>query len=187
MKRASWRCRRSAGVSLPELMLLMSLATVVLTMSAQLIQRFYRAHGRATEFYNLERSQRRLARQFRSDVHAARTASLPDGADRPLLSLQGESGDEVAYQFTRRKLLRTARRNGQVTARDEYGYPAGTDWRVLELDNPRRLLLELFALEPQEQAGKTASRLPPSFVPACLRVEACLARDSQAARREARP
>ena len=62
------------GVSLVEVITLMTSCTAILTMSAVLIHRTMRAQEQMRYFFAVERAAQRLAEQFREDVHGAREA-----------------------------------------------------------------------------------------------------------------
>ena len=59
------------GVTLTELLVVLSVCSVVMTISIALIQRAMHAERRSRTFFNLQRSSLRLADQFRADVRQA--------------------------------------------------------------------------------------------------------------------
>lgn len=64
--RSKWYRR---GVSLIELLVVMSAATVILTLSTGLIHRIMHAQSKARGLAEIERTTLRLGNRFRRDVH----------------------------------------------------------------------------------------------------------------------
>ena len=67
------------GVSLTELLLLMSSYTMILSMCTVLLHRVMHVEIESRSFVDAERTSERLSRQFRQDVHQA-TAAEADGS-----------------------------------------------------------------------------------------------------------
>jgi hypothetical protein len=138
-----------SAISLGELLVVMSLCSVVLTMSMQIIQRAMQAHLRAKEYLSIERNVLRLSRQFRCDVHEATEASLisenPDTglAGEAVVSLPSRDGNVIQYRRTARGILRVVLSGEEVAAREEFRLPPSCDLRLEEAPTPRRLVLSI--------------------------------------------
>ncbi len=89
------RARQPRGVSLVELMVAMAGVSVIVTTTAMVIHGAMRAQSESRRFFDDERSSARLARAFRSDVHAAR--SVGPLAEGVLVSLGMPDGRSVDY------------------------------------------------------------------------------------------
>ena len=173
--RHSRRTRR--GVSLAELLVVISSATVILTMSATLIHRIMHTQSRAYAFFCVERSALRLTTQFRRDVHSATDASIDGAGDEGVLTLQLTGDQTVEYRRAEGNVARVLSSGGDVVAREEFPFPAGTEWGLQEHQAPRRLILSLEG-QPQDNLDPNEKRPSPLFaVPVGFRAEACLGRD----------
>src|SRR5688500_18291789 len=105
--------RRRHGISLIELLAVLSGCSVVLGLTASLLHQTMRAQSHTRDFFDVERNAQRLARQFRSDVHAAAADSIDDidaegVSDGELLRLQLPDGQTIRYQRAAEKIIRIA-------------------------------------------------------------------------------
>lgn len=178
--RCSGNTRR--GVMLVELVVVMSSATIVLSMSAVLIHRIMRVQSSAYEFFDVERSALRLSSQFRSDVHAATDASLQVADNETILTLQLADDQTVRYERAEANVVRLLFKNGDIVARESFSFPADTRWTIEEHSDPRRLVISLDNQTPdpvpqKDSAPQNALRSASlRSIPVCFQVEACLGR-----------
>ena len=116
--------RSRRAVSLIELLAVLSGCSIVLGLTASLLHQTMRAQSHTRDFFDVERNAQRLARQFRSDVHAAAAdsieADLADAGDGVLLQMELPDGQSVAYRRTAEKITpakASQRRRGLPWAR----------------------------------------------------------------------
>jgi hypothetical protein len=167
------------GVSLVEMLTLMSSCTVILTMSAVLIHRTMRAQEQTRYFFAVERAALRLAEQFRRDVHGARSAATDAdaGDEGAFLRLEMPAGETVEYRSEEASVLRIVRRDGGPAAREEYFLAEIRELSLQAEDSPRRLTLTIRAGadEPVPARGKRAASIREQ--PIGFQVVATLSRD----------
>ncbi len=168
------------AVSLTELLLVLSLCTLILTTSGVLLHRVMRIESESRAFTDTERSCTRLSHQFRSDVHQAITAELkkPNGKDGVFLQLHLPTNEIVEYEVKQGRLQRTARSGDKVTARDEFIIPLKAMLTINQLQLPNRLVLSI--APPSIVATTDADHKLQSYraIPDCVRIEAVLNRPS---------
>jgi hypothetical protein len=174
--------RRRRGISLIELLAVLSGCSVVLGQTASLLHQTMRAQSHTRDFFDVERNAQRLARQFRSDVHAAAADSIDDvdaeGASAgELLRLQLPDGQTIAYQRAAEKIIRVASQADGPTAREEYALSESMEIDVRELDGPLRYALSITSTPPQPSKVAPPSPARIRATPVNLEVEAAPARD----------
>lgn len=174
------------GVSLLEVVLLLSTATVVLTMSGQLIHRILHAQSRAKALLAVERDALRLTAQFRHDVRTASDADFdPADSDQRMTLLVNED-QRIEYRLAGGQVRRVLVEGEQGVAQEEFNFSLGTIGTFSELESPRRMVLSLETPAVADLDGQ-ASISPRYLAPVCLRVEACLGEDLYEAERPAMP
>jgi hypothetical protein len=167
------------GVSLIEMLTLMSSCTVILTMSAVLIHRTMRSQEQTRYFFAVERAALRLTEQFRRDVHRARNAVTADDEldEGVFLRLEMPGGVTVAYRSEEASVVRIVRGGQNPTGREEYSLAEIDDLSLQSEDSPRRLTLTIRAEadEPVPSLGKRTASLREQ--PVSVHVAATLSRD----------
>jgi len=169
--------RSRRGVSLVELLIVLSATTAVIGLSGKLMHQMMHAQSRANAMQQGERSALRLSAQFRGDVHRAREASVAGEAGNMAVTLLGSDAGEIQYRLEGEAVVRTVAddEKGQ-TAREVYRFPGAVELSFEPLEGPPRLRLRL---EPPTLVVRTGGAQPvaPSYrVPCYLTVEACLQR-----------
>jgi type II secretory pathway pseudopilin PulG len=170
--------KRRGAFSLAEMLVVMSVCTVILTMSTSIIQRAMQAQLRTRSYFDVERNALRLSDQFRRDVHQATAADVANSADSGvLLRLALPSGQIVEYRHAEGMVLRTLSRSGASQSHEEYSFTSSTETGIREENAPRRFVLTI-ASDPHEE-GPVAKGRPGKFhePPVSVRVEASLGRD----------
>ena len=171
--KASRKERR--GVSLVELLVVMSLGALLLTTSGVVLHRIMHSHGKTRNFLAASRSALRLSDQFRRDVHRAREATtdgLPEGV---VLRLQLGESRVVEYSHVDDLVRRTQLEGEKTAAREEYSFPRGSQVSVREQSSPR-----LLGLSVTSTPGDAAGPPQPGFATAMhLLIEAQVGRDSR--------
>lgn len=174
--------RRRRGISLIELLAVLSGCSVVLGLTASLLHQTMRAQSHTRDFFDVERNAQRLARQFRSDVHAAAADSIDDVdaegvSNGELLRLRLPDGQTIAYQRAAEKIIRIASRADGPTAREEYALSESMEIDVRKLDAPQRYALSITSMPPQPSKEAPPSPASIRATPVNLEVEAAPARD----------
>ena len=173
--------RSRRAISLIELLAVLSGCSVILGLTASLLHQTMRAQSHTRDFFDVERNAQRLARQFRSDVHAAAAdsieADLADAGDGVLLQIELPDGRSIAYQHTAEKIIRIASQADGPTAREEYALSESMEIVVRELDAPQRFELSITSSPPQPSKDAPPSPASIRATPVHLQVEAIPARD----------
>lgn len=137
--------KNRTAMSLLELLVIMSAATVVLTLTGVLMQRAMHEQMLSRARVDAENTALRLADQFRRDVHDARETLLDQSHTQAgdFLKLMGAEGRAVTY----------ARKNGSVHRREtggtlperheEYSFSPGVELKINRLESPPRLSLTI--------------------------------------------
>jgi hypothetical protein len=165
--------KRRRAVSLVELLLAMSAAVIILSLSAELIHRLMHATSKAQSVHDAERSARRLAASFRQDVHDASAADLKsDPAGGVLVKLTLDGDEVVEYRRAGASVLREVGDGTKTTARERYILPPGALVDVAEDES-------MLVLSIQTKHGEVSPpdhRLPmPAYaVPLHIEIRAAL-------------
>ena len=172
---------RRRGISLIELLAVLSGCSIVLGLTASLLHQTMRAQSHTRDFFDVERNAQRLARQFRSDVHAAAADSididLADAGDGVLVQMELSDGRSIAYQRAAEKIIRIASQADGPTAREEYALSESMEIDVRELDAPQRFVVSITTAPPQPSQEAPPSPASIRATPVNLQVEATPARD----------
>lgn len=166
------------GVSLIELIVIMSAASAVLSTSAVILHRTMRSQEQTRYFFENERAAQRLARQFRADVRGAVSLKVTEGAvasvdsegsaaAEPFLTLRladstgagDDQGTTIDYRRTATGILRTATRDDEPTTREDYAVASMAQIELREEASPRRLVLTITA-DPADLHPKLGERTP---------------------------
>jgi prepilin-type N-terminal cleavage/methylation domain-containing protein len=147
------------GVSLIELLVVLSASTVILTMSAALVHRVMHIYSQARAFHNVERNTLRLSEQFRRDGHQAMAATALDGSrnDGVFLRLQLADGQTLEYREVSGSVSRTRSQGDKTLSRDAFTFPPNIKLSLREDGRPRRLILSITAapVETPDMNGKS--------------------------------
>jgi hypothetical protein len=167
------------GVSLTELLVLMSSCVLILQMSAMLLHRAMRIEVDSRSFIETERSCARLDHQFRDDVHDAISVSINNAkpTDGEFLLLQLPQDQTVAYSRSNGNIGRVMSREGKVIGRDEFTFQPSCKVDVREEELPKRVILSITSPPLDETSGKVKQLQSLKAVPVGLLVEACIARN----------
>jgi hypothetical protein len=171
----------SHGVSLTELLVLMSSCTLILSMSGILLHRVMHIEVDSRSIIDAERSCSRLAHQLREDVHDATSIDIKNDkpTDGELLLLQLPQDQTVAYSRSDRGIARVMSRKRKVVARDEFAFQRSCTVEVREEQSPKRVVL-MVASPVVDQSNDKAKQLPNlKAVPVGLLIEACVNRNER--------
>lgn len=164
------------GASLVELMIVMSLSSVVLIIGGQVIQTLLRSERNGATSLVESRSRSRLNRDFRRDVRAAQALSpiVVDDGDRTVCELQLEHNRRVIYRRTdQATLARIEMLDGTVQSRDDYAVAPGETTVVSSSETP--LLVLTHRWFPVTNSGAVAA----SGAEHEIRIVAALGRDER--------
>jgi hypothetical protein len=167
------------GVSLIELLGLMSSCTIILTMSAVLLHRMMRVQIDTRAFVDIERNSSRLSQQFRQDVHQATAAMLGDSTLKGNVFLQLHLPPETTIEYSRLEgaISRNVSHSGKLTARDEFAFEQLDKVVVAEADSPKRIILTITNPLVEHAADKSEQLKSLKSVPVSLQVEAVMNRE----------
>lgn len=141
------------GVSLIELLVVISTLSVVMTTSTITLFRLLQAQTAGTNVLADALTTNRLARDLRRDAHAATTAELQATDDGQSLVLTGGDGSLVTYRMQSGRMSREATVDPDVPVREEYALGGAT--AELELTESGRLIT--VRLRPTETPQTTAA------------------------------
>lgn len=161
MKRGISVRRHSAvrgAYTLVELVVVISIVTAVMTLSAVLFVAMSRAERNAMRSVAAQQVLSRLNEQFRRDVHSATEATLSDDESLPALTLSRADDQSIRYQISAGGLERIATTNG-APHREEFRLPE-TTWKFeVSASDARRV--GLLALRSADTVTRTAPELLP--------------------------
>lgn len=132
--------RRRSGFTLVEVLMVITFASTLLVLAAQLIHRgmtFSKANQSRTE---LSQSCRLLATQFRRDVHQSANVDLESPQS---LVLNPKSARRVEYVVSETTTMRRAFRDGSVYHREIYRFAQPTTIEFELLTDPQRIALRI--------------------------------------------
>jgi hypothetical protein len=133
------------GVSLVELLIVMSACTLVLTLSIALIHRMMRIQSNARSFEQVERSALRLSTHFRQDVHEAQDAT-PNAAsakDGVFLRLEGDQERSIEYRLDDSAIIRRCFNGDKLIGQEAFDFGTSVEIDIQEETSPRTLTLSL--------------------------------------------
>jgi len=175
------RLRRTArrGASLLELLIVMSAATVILTITAALVHRVMLAHSKARAFVDIERTSLRLANAFRSDVHQAIAASIAQGAadGAAFLKLELPADQRIEYRRDGGIILRILLDSDRIASREAFTFPSESEVAIKK-DGPRLIALSINSRADETTPTDSTAKQVAYSVPVNLYAEAALNRDS---------
>ena len=119
------------GISLLELLAAMAAASVVMGTAMSLVHTSYQFESRSRIVRADEQTALRLARQFRADIHEARSATLSQNAaaDAPLVVLVGPPG-RITYRPLAQGLVRTVVAPSGPPGREDFVFSGPIAWTV---------------------------------------------------------
>lgn len=132
------------GFSLAGLLATMSAGSVALLLGIGIVHRMMHCQQAASVFHQTEQTTRRLAGQFRDDVHAAGSATVEEVADgKPFLRLALPEGKSIAYEQQERRIVRVQTSADGKVWREEYTFRRPTKVLLSKEARPDRLTLTL--------------------------------------------
>lgn len=135
---------RRRGLSLVELVVVMSACAVLLTLCAAFLQRAFLAQMRSRTAAQMQLTLFRLDQSFRADVHTALTAETDPEQLLPgvLLRLENAKNEVIEYRWQENSLERVQLAAGGVQARDTFSFPRAIDPQASQPE-PRLVVLSI--------------------------------------------
>lgn len=129
------------GVSLAELLVTMSCASIVVAGATALLHRTLSLETSSRRVLQRERAALALARQFRADVHLATTVRCSqDGLEDPVvMRLETAGGRSIRYETTATGIARIEQAPADATSREDWPVGDGIAWSSIR----RRDLISL--------------------------------------------
>ncbi len=123
--------RHRNGSSLVEVVIGMSLASIVLSLGVGMLHLLMRSESALSDSLNRFQAGSQLSRQFRSDIHAARSAAIEapardDPQSQPVLKLQLGPDREVRYAAADHAVERTETQGDKVLQSVRFRFSKGT-------------------------------------------------------------
>ncbi len=171
--------RAPRGISLVELVVVMSAATVILTISAALLHRMLLTHSAARAFTDVERTSLRLANTLRSDVHQARSATTTEApvTEGPFLQLELPSDQRIEYRHEQTEVLRILLDDERIVAHEAFRFQQEIEVAARK-DGPRLLTVSIQSHQPSAKSEDGGPASAAHAVPVHLHVQAVINRDS---------
>jgi prepilin-type N-terminal cleavage/methylation domain-containing protein len=117
-----WRQRRR-GFTLVELLIVIAVASVVIALVGVCLSEMYRSERGIRRVLTQQAGMQRLALQFRTDAHEAKTATVTvpnNGTEADGLQLTTGDGRTIAYRADAQAVERTVRKGDQIVHRDAF-------------------------------------------------------------------
>jgi hypothetical protein len=170
------------GISLGELLIVMSAAMIILTISATLMHRIMHTYSKTRAFVDVERTSLRLANTFRSDVHQATAATTtdPPASGDTFLRLTVAGSQRVEYRRDKGTITRVLLDGDRLVSRETFALSPAMDV-VVKKDGDRLVALAITAGSGEGTSTGNDSTLPAYAIPVNVRIEAVLNRDAFAA------
>jgi len=165
------------GISLIELLLVMSAASVVLTLSASLIHRLLHAQTTAASIADVERSALRLGEAFRRDVHQATRVSV-GSTDDLLFGLEMPDDQTIEYRSQPTAVQRIVSKGKGVVARELFAFPI-TFRAECSANESRLVTLSVRSVPDGNVNERRREAADDLFIDWILHTEAMLNRDSR--------
>ncbi len=145
--------KRDRGFSLLEMILTMSVGSVLMVLAMTVLQQAMTLSTQAREQREADAALNRLCDQFRRDVHDADTVDLSQD-DAVLLMIRDEVVDyDLSSPRARRSVLGRVRMSAgkearEPKARESYDVGASTQFSIERLESPQRVMLTVRRLSP---------------------------------------
>jgi prepilin-type N-terminal cleavage/methylation domain-containing protein len=184
---ARQRRRPRSGLTLVEMLVVISVAAVMLGMSVCTIHLLLDAEREATRAVRFNTSVARLTQAFRADIHASRQVELPaTEPGKPIVLVASVDGGQIRYELDEHLATRIETEGGRQVHREVFYLPPHSRMRFehqpdQKLPGQKLPFQKLVVLEIDMAAGGTGTRAVPSAVAdkpqRRLAIEAVLGRD----------
>jgi hypothetical protein len=164
------------GVSLTELLLLMSSYTIILSMCAVVLHRVMRFEIDSRSFVDVERTSARLSHQFRQDVNQAAAAETVANKlqGNTFLKLHYSGNKTVEYLWSKGKVSRIVSRDGKIGARDEFAFETTCKLTARQDKSPDRVAISITSPTLDSTSDRAEQLQTYKSVPIGLYIEASI-------------
>jgi len=156
------RHSRPAGKSLIEMLVMISILSIVLGLSATSLATLFRLRHTITRDTEQARSIERLAMRLRTDAHEADSAAVAEDCNLTL-----PSGRSIRYSYTAPRIVREVRGGEKIVHHDSFSLPRHTKVIFQSEQLGMGSLLRII-IEPE------TTKLPPRELPRAARIEAAV-------------
>ena len=166
-----------AGLTLVEMLVVISVAAVMLGMSVGVIHLLLDAEREATRAVRFNTSVARLTQAFRGDIHASRQVELPASEPgKPAVLVATLDNGQIRYELDQHLATRIETEGGRQVHREVFYLPPHSRMRFEHQPDQKLVLLEI-----DMAAGGSGTRNVPSAAADTLQrrlaIEAVLGRD----------
>jgi prepilin-type N-terminal cleavage/methylation domain-containing protein len=140
------RSRRPCGYSLVEMLIVVTIASLILTSVAVALHSLFRVDRELRQELVQSIALTRISLALRMDAHEAISATLePSDGEPQRILLARPQGQTVSYTVEQTRILRQLQQGDQVKHREVYPFPEGTSltWRIEELDSKKMVILDV--------------------------------------------
>jgi prepilin-type N-terminal cleavage/methylation domain-containing protein len=187
-RRKPGRVRRARrGVSLIELLIVISIGTVIIGLCVTTMHVLLRVERDQARSLRSAMVLSRVRQLFADDVHRGAKAKIETGdGDKRLLEVAVEGAGRVVYSAGEHVLQREELDGEQLKHRDEFHFPPGTAFHFEQEPEPSivRLNIEIAAAVPDEFSDRTRGKPGKGPPPRTVSIEARLSRDRRFSRGE---
>lgn len=131
---------RSRGMTLVELLVAITVCSVLMCGSGVLLHGMYRADRETRQGIAAEAAIARFSLQFRRDAHAAsHVSALPDASGKaPGIAFRGPGPQTIEYRCQGTDVVRSVRNSDKAIHRDSFrfGSGVGVTWRLPPSGSP---------------------------------------------------
>jgi prepilin-type N-terminal cleavage/methylation domain-containing protein len=147
------------GYSLIELVVVMTIATVIVGLAAAMLHLLLRTERNGRQQMHRSAALARLADQFRTDVHAAARQPVPDDANPSCWTFEMEAGRNVQYRAQAGQIERVETLGGQIERRESYALPPDATVLIATPVNSKLAVATLIVREPPNREIRIAAAL----------------------------
>ena len=155
------------GVSLIELMLVISLLSVIFTVGITTLAFLMRVEMKGTARIQETLNLQKLSQQFREDAEIAQKAVItaPDKSRPNVLRFELESGGSITYSGTKKRnaILRQKMQADKIIARNEFRIPHDSLQFAAEKLNQRLMVSMTFKILPELMHENQTVKQPVKF------------------------
>jgi hypothetical protein len=126
--------RRRRGHSFVEMLVIMSAASAILTISAVLIHRTMHLASQTRAFHAEEATAWRLSAAMRRDAASASSIGIALANEELTVTLHNDTADPIRYRFNGPQIQRLQRIDSDREAHEAYELPSVAQWAAESLD-----------------------------------------------------
>lgn len=173
-------CRTRRGVSLIELLIVISIGTVIIGLCVTTMHLLLRVERDQARSLRSAMVLSRVRQLFAADVHAGVTAEIGAGdGDNRQLQVATKGTDRVVYSADQNVLRREEFDGERLTHRDDFHFLPGAEFHFEQEQDPQivRLNIEIAATVPEDISDRSRGKIGKGPPPRTVSIEALLDRD----------